>query len=101
MFRNEEAFTDAVIDLAKMYGFLVHHDRGDMRRRIQGHVGFPDVVCVNKDRLIVAELKHGKNKVTPEQRKWLDAFEWPGCCESYVWYSSDWDAILEVFARRP
>jgi hypothetical protein len=94
-FRNERAFTDAIVDLAKMSGWLVHHDRGDMRQRIQGHAGFPDLVLVKPGTyrtVIFAELKMSNGKVTTDQYKWIYALGgW--CC---VWRPVDWDRIVKT-----
>ena len=48
--------------------------------------GWPDLflVHVEKKRAIVAELKVGKDQVTPEQQDWLDALEAVGI-PAYVW----------------
>lgn len=103
---TEAQFTDQVIDLARMAGWLVHHDRGEMRRHIQGTVGFPDLVLLKPSRLIVAELKVGHNKPTEEQWKWLDYFHAAGLSgdleviESYVWRPEDELQIISILTRR-
>ena len=49
---NEAALQNAVIELAKLYGWKVHHTRpaqmpsGKWATPIQGHAGFPDLVLV-------------------------------------------------------
>jgi len=94
-FRNERAFTDAVVDLAKMNGFLVHHDRGDMRQRIQGHAGFVDLVLAKSGRVFFWELKMKAGTHTPAQLKWIAAL--PG---AETIYPSDWDSIVRVLTAR-
>ena len=43
-------------------------------RQPQAPPGFPDVVCLRDDQLVVAESKSAGKKPTPMQAKWLDAF---------------------------
>ena len=47
--------------------------------------GFPDEVIVLPRRLIVAELKSERGRVTPDQRRWLDAFGSLCFGEVYLW----------------
>jgi hypothetical protein len=93
-FRNEQAFTDAVIDLATMYGWFVHHDRGRMKSHIQGHVGFPDLVLVRRGQILFRELKMPNGKTTPEQEGWLNQLA------GKVWRPADWDKIIDTLAGR-
>jgi len=83
----------AVIELALYAGWLVYHTH-DSRR---SQAGFPDLCLVRGKRLIFAELKVGKNRVTKEQRRWIE-----GLREArqvvYVWTPSDWHAIEQVLA---
>ena len=67
---NEQAFTDSVIDLAKMTGWHVHHDR--LKQNVQGHAGFPDLCLVREGDVIFAELKMDGKEPTEEQQEWLD-----------------------------
>ena len=87
-FRNEQAFLSAVVDLAKMTGRLVHHDR--MKQNVQGNPGFFDLVIAGRGRVLFWELKMPKGIISQEQMKWLAAV--PG---SRVLYPSDWDWIVE------
>lgn len=105
---TEEVFQAQVIQLAKMLGWkLVYHTR-DSRRSAPG---FPDLILgyVNKGRtrarLVVAELKVGKNTTTPEQDEWLAFFELlglmvPNVITTRVWYPTDWDDITKVLGDR-
>lgn len=69
-FRSERAFTDAVIDLAKMSGWMVMHMRGDTHRLIQGMAGYPDLTLVKNGEVEWWELKMEKGLLTEAQRKW-------------------------------
>ena len=58
--------------------------------------GWPDVALVRPPRLILAELKSEKGKVTPQQAEWLaDLGACPGV-EAYLWRPSDFEAIVEI-----
>ncbi len=98
IFRSERQFTGAVVDLAKMNGWLVHHDR--MRQNVQGTAGFPDLVMVRNGRAILAELKMPKGKLTPEQALWLVEVRRVEGLWCELWYPGDWDSIVEVLSAR-
>jgi hypothetical protein len=93
-FRSERDFTDAVIDLAKMNGWLVHHDRGDMHRHIQGHAGVPDLLLVKGGRAILAELKKERGQLTDSQDNWRHAID-QTCVEYYLWRPVDFEEIVK------
>lgn len=67
---TETEFTDNVIELATMAGWLVHHDR--LKQNVQGHAGFPDLCLVRNGRVIFAELKLDGKEPTEDQQRWLD-----------------------------
>jgi hypothetical protein len=95
--RTEEAsFTTAVVELFRMSGWLVHHDRGEMRKHIQGDVGFPDIFAVNlrTKRAIAAELKMPKGVLSDYQVAWITALAY--VMPIYVWRPADWDEIVRV-----
>lgn len=101
--RNERELTDLVIDLCDELGWRCIHIRPAQtekgwRTPVQGDgKGWPDIVAVRGIRMVVAELKHGRNKPTPEQELWLEAFRQVGA-EVFVWQTGDEDAIREVLA---
>lgn len=89
---TEKQFTAQVKDLATLFGWLRYHTWVS----IHSPAGFPDEVLVRRDRLVFAELKAEKGKVSERQQVWLDALgEVPGV-EVHVWRPSDWDRICEV-----
>ena len=60
--------------------------------------GFPDVLALRGDRILVAEIKGPKTRVTSEQREWLDAFTLAGV-EAHLWrLPADWARVGEVLA---
>ena len=102
MTERERDFQRAVIDLARLMGWRVHHTRpaltraGEWRTPIQGDAGFPDLVLCRPPRLIVAELKRVGGKPTAEQQAWLDALHACAGVECYLWTTDDWDAIVRT-----
>jgi len=58
--------------------------------------GFPDVIALRGDRVLVAEIKTAKGRVSREQRAWLAAFELTGV-EAHLWrLPGDWAKVGRV-----
>lgn len=107
----EREFTDQVLEFAQHNGWRTIHIRparkvadeeGKERWEtpIQGDgKGFPDLLMARDNRLVVAELKCGKNKKTPEQIAWLQAFILVGA-EVFTWYPHEWDEIVQTLERQ-
>jgi VRR-NUC domain len=87
MAMTEAELQDAVVDLAKLRGWLLYHTHDS--RRSAG--GFPDLVLV-RGRVIFAELKSERGRVEALQRLWLHRLEAAGA-ECYLWRPSDWPTI--------
>ena len=71
---SEADLQQAVIEQATTLGFKVYHTY-DSRK---SHKGFPDLVLVEYNRIIFAELKRQdekKGKVRPEQQEWINAIQ--------------------------
>jgi hypothetical protein len=104
--QRERDFQRAVIDLARLTGWRVHHTRPALTRRgrwltpIQGDAGFPDLVLCRGGRVIFAELKRVGGKPTAEQQAWLEALQACAGVECYLWTPDDWDAIEAILTRR-
>ena len=90
---SEKRFQSHVISLAQAHGWL-HHHTYDSRRSVPG---FPDLILV-RDRLIAAELKTARGRVTPAQTDWLEALAAAGI-ETYIWRPADWHQIHAVLGR--
>lgn len=97
----------AVIEYARLKNWKVAHHH-DSRRQVRPGVlvgdsdaaGLPDLLLVREDRLIFAELKREKGKLSDTQAEWLsilggveDATEH---VEVWTWRPSDWPVIEEV-----
>lgn len=88
---TERELQDTIIECARVCGWLTYHTwRSD-----HSPAGFPDLVLVRDGRLIYAELKSAKGKLTVNQRQWIRALERAGQ-EVYVWYPHDLDAAIRV-----
>jgi len=110
---TEKQFLEAVVDLAHLQGWLVHHvlEQRHYARRIGP--GFPDLVMVRGARVVFAELKVGKNRLTEDQRRWAVRLGGaanvinvrchidPEVGVSYhEWRPEDWDKIADCLGRR-
>lgn len=95
---TEKQFEAQVKDLAKIFGWLYYHTW----RSIHSPAGFPDVVMVRQGRLIFAELKSEKGKLSDKQQEWIDALRdgqkfapmpnW----EVYAWRPHQIEEIAEI-----
>jgi hypothetical protein len=104
---KESAFIAMILKLARLRGWRTAHFRPGMNRRgkwqtaVQGDgAGFPDLLLLRGAQIIVAELKVGKNKTTPEQVAWLMAFGSAGV-PAFTWTPADWDEIELVLEKGP
>lgn len=105
----EAQFMGAVIDLARRLGWLCAHFRPAMTAHgwctpVQADgKGWPDLALAHptQHRLILAELKAGDRKPTPDQDKWLDILRGIPGIEVYLWQAdTDFDNIVEILQRK-
>lgn len=92
----EKDFQGFVVSLAGFTGWAIYHTY-DSRKST---AGFPDLVMLRGNEMIVAELKSEAGKVTPPQQKWLDAFKAVHIIEVAVWRPSDQKALTERLQRK-
>jgi len=98
---KESEFEAQVRQLARLCGWLCYHTW----RSIHSPAGFPDLVLVRADgrpgdaRLIFAELKTARGKLTAAQQQWLEALR-QTAAEVYVWRPDDWDAIVACLSNQ-
>lgn len=101
---SESDFQAQLIDVARALGWRVAHFRA--ARTAHGWrvpvaadgAGFPDLLLV-RERVVVAELKAAKGRVTAEQEAWLEAFRFAGV-EAFIWHPGDFDEAVAVLRRR-
>jgi hypothetical protein len=95
-----------IVDAATRLGWLVHAERpaqsgkGRWMTNIQGHAGWPDLVLVKDNRLVMVELKRRPYKVKPEQTRWHDALRAAGVVCGVVWVPEGLDRFLGFLAGR-
>ena len=96
----EAMLQDSVLALARLRGWRCAHFRPawtpkGFRTAMIGDVGYPDLTLCRGTRLVFAELKSAKGRLSPEQEIWLDALrETPA--EVYVWTPDSWDELAQV-----
>lgn len=89
---TEAEWTDVVVDLAQLGGWWMYHTH-DSRRSQRG---WPDWTFIRPPRLVFAELKTEKGRLTIEQRFVLHLLgECPGV-EAHLWRPSDFEQVREV-----
>ena len=91
----EKDFQERVCHLARLYHWRIY-SIPDSRR--VSMAGYPDLTMwnVEQKRLIFAELKREKGKVSESQKIVLSELGQLVQCEVYVWRPSDWDSIIEI-----
>lgn len=100
----EAAFQAEVIDLAHLFGWKVAHFRPAMTKHgwrtpvAADGKGFPDLLLV-RDRVIAAELKSDRGRLSHDQEAWLGTFEAAGV-EVYEWHPCDLEQVAKVLRRR-
>lgn len=99
---KERDFGRQIETMLDYYGWIWKHDEtaqrpgGGFATAFKGRKGFPDYVAVRRDRVLVAEIKSEKGRVSDEQKIWLAAFESSGKVETYLWRPSDLSSIAEI-----
>ena len=87
---DEEGWLDVVEEYARLRGWLVYHTR-DSRR---SEPGFPDLVLIRRRRIIFAELKTDRGRLTGSQKQWLGNLLGLGDpVEVYLWRPREWPDV--------
>jgi hypothetical protein len=104
---TERQLQQAVIEMARMLGWMVAHFRPAQtakgwRTAVEGDgAGFPDLTLVRGPRLLFVELKRAGGSTAPAQQKWLHALQ-QTAAEVHVWKPADWtDGTIEQQLRQP
>jgi hypothetical protein len=93
--QSESSLQAAVIKLAKLNGWACYHTYSSRR----SEPGFPDLIAVRPPRIIAAELKAAKGRISAEQRGWLDLLSAVPGVEVFVWRPDCWAEAERVLAR--
>ena len=90
---SEKDFQQRIIDRARALGWLVYHTHNSRRST----EGFPDLVLARKGRLIFAEVKAEKGRLSEAQMEWVYRLK-AAVDEAYVWRPSDLAVIEKLLA---
>jgi VRR-NUC domain len=92
----EKDFMFQVIKLASLTDWLVYHTHNSKHST----PGFPDLAMVKDSHLLFAELKAPNGKLTPEQKKWLEALSKVERVSSHLWKPHDWQTIENQLSKQ-
>lgn len=97
---SEKLLLDTAIEVLKLRGWKIHHCRPARTNAgyvtpIQGHVGFPDLVCARRGRVVFVEAKSQKGALSPAQVEWRDELS-DGDVEYYVLRPSSLDSFIAI-----
>jgi hypothetical protein len=89
---SERELTAYVRDVARAFGWRRYHTW------LSKHspAGFPDEVLVRSGRLIFAELKSERGRLSDEQEAWLEQLRAVPGVEVYLWRPAEMDEIATV-----
>jgi len=89
---TERELTGYVRDVAGLFGWRRYHTW------LAKHspAGFPDEVLIRPPRIVFAELKSDRGKVSDAQAAWIADLERVPGVEVYVWRPDDADTIAQV-----
>lgn len=94
---TERDLREQVRDLANLFGWKMYFSWTSLH----SPKGFPDLVlaCQVRKRIVYAELKTEKGKVSDSQREWLDELTACGQ-EVYLWKPDDIEEIARILRSR-
>ena len=78
---TERQIQEMVRQTALKFGWLAYHSWTSL----YSPSGYPDVVALRGERLVVAEIKGPRGKLSPEQWVWLDGWLNIPNAEVYLW----------------
>jgi hypothetical protein len=81
-----------VVDLAKLRNWWIYHPMLSK----WSEPGWPDLTLIRGPRMILAELKTDRGKLTEHQHKVFALLDQVQGVESYVWRPADFDHVKEV-----
>ena len=100
---SEAALERAIIEMAEVLGWRVYSVRRSDRAIVNTKTGrgYPDLVMVRPPRIIFAELKSARGRLTSEQRDWLEALaDVERAPEAFTWWPVSWtDGTIEEVLR--
>jgi hypothetical protein len=91
---SEKKWQALVVQMARTFGYLSYHTL-DSRKCAPG---YPDLTLVGHGRLIYAELKKEKGRLSPAQKVWLEELG-KTCAEVYVWRPSQYKEVRAILEK--
>lgn len=98
----EKDFAKQVESVLNLFGWTWKHDLPAVRQSgrwataLSGAKGFPDYFAVRGKRIVCAELKNEKGRLSVEQKQWIELLQASGQVEVYVWRPQDLKDIIEI-----
>lgn len=98
----EKHFGQQVEHLLNLFGWRWYHPSpafrpsGAFSDSFHGMKGFPDYIAVRRGRLVIAELKNEKGRVTADQHEWLDELGRVPGIEVFTWRPQQLEEIREI-----
>ena len=89
---TEKQWMAQVVELAGIFGWDHYHPW----LSIHSPRGWPDLALCRPPRLVLAELKSEKGKVSEAQDRWMDLLRECAGVEVYLWRPSDIDDVANV-----
>ena len=86
---SEAQLRDAVLDLAKMTGWLHFHVFDTYHPAKRSSTGYPDLHLVRDETSLFVELKSERGRLRADQCEWLAALKRAGH-QATVWRPQDW-----------
>jgi len=93
---SEKAFLQQVTGLASILGWHTYHPW----LSIHSPRGWPDLALVRPPRLILAELKTAKGKVSESQERWAELLKACPGVEYYLWRPADIDEVAAILQSK-
>lgn len=83
---TEALLQDAILAYARLLGWRCHH----AWISVNSGSGYPDLTLVRSGRIVFAELKGPRGKVSPAQAAWLDDLKACPGVEAHLWTPDSW-----------
>jgi hypothetical protein len=91
---SEKDWSEQIRQYARLRGWRYYHTY----RSTRSPEGYPDITLVRPPRVVFAELKRERGRVTHAQNDWLAALRHCPGVETYLWRPSDWPAVRIALA---
>lgn len=104
--QSERSFQGQVVAYARMTGWVAWEDKATNMPRAcrrcrapiqwpRNAAGHPDLLLIRVPRVVWAELKSERGRLSDDQRAWIAALRASGQ-EVYIWRPSDFEAIERI-----